>query len=470
MALLLLPLFLLASVLIAPGTAVATPSAKYGNARYDQWSFVTTHNSYAYDSRITPRARNQGRSINAQLVDGVRGFMLDTYDRSGEIQLCHAHDCADLLRNELRTIVDWLKQNREEVVTIFLENSVSEERLRTEITNLLWDRSAPKLLFDPASFNIYQNNWPTLRQMVDAGQRLVIFRDKEAKNVSVDPNPNDSKNVKGSLLYTWGHAVETQYGYGLMATPYGCRNRAESQPMNTPKVSGNLTPLFILNQFNSDDWFIDGPFNGRKLVQRVEKDCASTGRVPNAIAVDHYHKSDGSGVTPISVAKDLNRKNFIYAHEGIWILNSMKQYENSRYRNRCMVRGAESGTTGGLVTQRGCANPAPNSQQWEASLPTGFDSRNHFWIRTNTGNCLTAPNNGGSHPPSGTQLWWWPCGNSWGVGNQLWSIHPVKVGNGNANGFAFANAWTGKCLTVHNGEAFQNNGRIVEASCPTPTV
>lgn len=61
---------------------------------FDQVSYATTHNAYAY----TPRgalAANQNNDIPTQLKDGIRAFMLDAYNlpsgATNDIELCHSY-------------------------------------------------------------------------------------------------------------------------------------------------------------------------------------------------------------------------------------------------------------------------------------------------------------------------------------------------------------------------------------------
>jgi len=56
--------------------------------RFDEVTFLMTHNAMS-SLEDGWAAANQRYNVNTQLADGVRGFMLDTYDLDGVPYLCH---------------------------------------------------------------------------------------------------------------------------------------------------------------------------------------------------------------------------------------------------------------------------------------------------------------------------------------------------------------------------------------------
>ncbi|MGX2997454.1 phosphatidylinositol-specific phospholipase C domain-containing protein [Streptomyces sp. JNUCC 64] len=157
-------------------------------------------------------------------------------------------------------------------------------------------------------------------------------------------------------------------------------------------------------------------------------------------------------------------------HQSIWTVNADKTYVDTRF-NRCMVRGPEfnSAKTDGLVTQRACQSTAPVSHQWQAERPSAYDGKGYHWIRSSNGKCLTVPYNGGTPPPSGTQLYWWGCETRWYSGSQLWNVIPtqIEVGGVRKKAYKFINEWTGKCLTVDPGAASTSGGKVTHDTCPS---
>ncbi|MEV6612882.1 RICIN domain-containing protein [Streptomyces sp. NPDC051051] len=468
-----LTLLFLAATLPTPTTAVAASGSTYGNARLDQWSWLTTHNSYADEGALPPR--NQSRNISQQLDDGVRGLMLDTYDVSVnpddpyvDLMMCHSTAaCFESFRGGLGRVVDFLQANEDEVVTIFLENYASRETLTQAFTDVLTAKHAQNLLFSPTKYDIDKRNWPLLRTMVADNRRLVVFQDKWADDVPVRSSSD------GRLMYTWSHTVETLYDYD--GRPNGCASRNGNPVGQNPMPGTSLTPLFTMNQFDSSVLNPEAKApgdNGASLKKRIDNDCRpAAGRNPNFVAVNFYQHSDTAGVTPLSVVAELNRNAYIYPpHPALWTVNSAKQYVGQTHEtyasNRCMVRGEEfSDGQGGLVTQRVCANPAPSSHQWTATKPS-YDGKGFYWIKAGNGSCLTVPYNNGTPPGVGTQMFWWPCETRWSSGSQLWNVIPVDQ-LGGVRAYYFVNQWTGKCLTLDPATTGAKAGKVTQAACPT---
>ncbi|MFW5877091.1 MAG: hypothetical protein ACOCXM_10165 [Myxococcota bacterium] len=146
---------------------------------YNSVASACTHNAMSTEANDfhlpTP---NQDRSILQQLDDGVRCLMLDTYMTDDGPALCHA-DCelGQIPWVPLLEEIDaWLDRHPEQVVTFILEAYISE----AETEQALRDAG----IFD----RVYRHDqppgspWPTLRELIDADQRLVVFTDDGAAN------------------------------------------------------------------------------------------------------------------------------------------------------------------------------------------------------------------------------------------------------------------------------------------------
>lgn len=196
----------------------------YRERRYDQVTFLTSHNSYA-SQRHGYRYAQQRLTLQEQLDYGVRGFMLDTY-RSASlfhndcITLCHGSSIinrfittgksAMTLIEGLKIIKTFLVNNPEEVITIFLENYVVDSSF---LDQAFIDSGVASLIFKPTdwNFNCY-NQWPTLKWMQKNNKRLVIF------------------NSRGQTQFTfneWEHVIENQYG--TLNIKKALQERKESQ-------------------------------------------------------------------------------------------------------------------------------------------------------------------------------------------------------------------------------------------------
>jgi hypothetical protein len=150
--------------------------------RLDQMTFLTAHNAYAngVDGGFAPPfvnlAKNQTRGIVQQLNDGVRGFMLDIHQTPDGAILCH-NSCTLVskpvaLNVDVQRIVDFLRDNRGEIITVFLEDYVSADVLRAELRKV---RGLADVLY--RAEGVPQNGWPTRSQLQAANKRLIIFTD-----------------------------------------------------------------------------------------------------------------------------------------------------------------------------------------------------------------------------------------------------------------------------------------------------
>lgn len=346
-----LALVFLAAMLPTPTTAVAASGSKYGDARLDQWSSLTTHNSYADSGALPPR--NQSRSISKQLDDGVRGLMIDTYDiaydaeGNHDVMMCHStFKCFGTFSGGLITVVEFLKAHPEEVVTIFLENYASRATLTEAVSSVLEGENAKDLLFSPNQYDIDKRNWPRLRDMVSDNRRLVVLQDKWGEDVPV--KSGDGSKEYGRLMYTWARTVETLYDYD--GRPSGCASRNSNPVGQNPMPGTALTPLFTMNQFDSSVLNPEAKApgdNGSALKNRIDKDCRpAAGRYPNYVAVNFYEKSDSGSTTPMSVVNELNRNAHVFPpHPALWTVTPNKQFIGQTYEttapNRCMVRGED---------------------------------------------------------------------------------------------------------------------------------
>jgi hypothetical protein len=236
--------------------------------RFDQVSFAMTHNamSNAEAGWLLP---NQNFGITRQLGDGIRGMMLDTYDEEGELLLCHAY-CSlgsQPLVDGLAEIAAFLSANPHEVLSIIFENYITHAQTAEafEQTGLI-DFVYAHQLGDP---------WPTLRTLIEADTRLVVFQEKL---------PEDPEFPW--LMRIWDHAWETPFSFSTPEDFVCDPNRGD--PAN---------PLFLLNHF------LTGPFGGSPdfaemvnynplFIDRARQCELEGNALPNFVAVDFYDIGD----------------------------------------------------------------------------------------------------------------------------------------------------------------------------------
>jgi hypothetical protein len=232
---------------------------------YDETIWATTHNSMsaAADDWLVP---SQEYGELQQLEDGVRGFMLDVHERDGEAWLCHGY-CSlgsQRLVEGLAELRGWLGANPDTVITLILENYVSAA--------LLEEAFAASGLLEWCSAHPAGEPWPSTREMIAAGERVVVLSEHEG-------------GERPWLLPTWDHAWETHW--------------AAEEPEDLscePNRGSPDNPLFIMNHFLTDPVSLPelaAVVNERSFLEERALRCwEESGSVPNFIAVDFYATGD----------------------------------------------------------------------------------------------------------------------------------------------------------------------------------
>ncbi|XP_049357885.1 PI-PLC X domain-containing protein At5g67130-like isoform X2 [Solanum verrucosum] len=220
------------------------PTTKVKGLPFNKYSWLTTHNSFAISGSKSATGSdilaptNQEDSITNQLKNGVRGLMLDMYEFSNDIWLCHSFGgkCYNVTSfqpasNSLKEIQGFLEKNPSEVVTIFIEDYVSTPKALSKVFN---DSGLNKYWFPISRMPKKGEDWPTVDDMVKQNQRLVVFTSKSSKEAS------------DGIAYEWRYVVENQYGNGGMKAG-SCRSRSESSALSTS--AGKRWPNFIAVDF-----------------------------------------------------------------------------------------------------------------------------------------------------------------------------------------------------------------------------
>ncbi len=238
--------------------------------RYDQAIYPTTHNSTAMEYGSGPNPvlliPNQDRTIEEQLKDGVRGFMIDIWYYHEQVYTCHRF-CelgGQPLLGIMQVFENFLKNNPNEVLTIIFENYVSGSDL-----NKTFSEAG---LISYVHHQVQGETWPTLRKMIESNKRLVIFKEFE------DEGPSWDMNV-------WNYAVETPYSYASMSE-FTC-------DYNRGKIKNSL---YILNQFITVAFSrkdANRKSNELKtLMNRAHLCLKKKKKIPNFITVDFYSSGD----------------------------------------------------------------------------------------------------------------------------------------------------------------------------------
>jgi hypothetical protein len=253
----------------APAVQKCNGHAELCDRRFDQVSFPATHNSMSNaDEKWGPP--NQNHAIGRQLDDGIRAFLIDSHlDEDGIPSLCHATcKLGSIGLTEALTIYrTFLEAHPDEVITLIIEDYITAAATEQSFK----DSGLVKYVYTHEAGSA----WPTLRQMIAQGTRVLVTAESGA------PPPVWYQHV-------WDLAFDTPYTYASVAEieATGC-DANRGQPSN---------PLFLVNHWIGDPLSSDKNAtlaNPYAVLAPHAKGCRDKlGRLPNFVAVDFYDIGD----------------------------------------------------------------------------------------------------------------------------------------------------------------------------------
>ncbi|HEX5133707.1 MAG TPA: hypothetical protein VFX92_14630 [Candidatus Krumholzibacteria bacterium] len=282
--------------------------------RFDRVALATTHNSMSAGDIADWMFPNQQKGIRKQLEDGIRGFLIDVHygvpvgdhvktilddevaarakyeealgkeavdaamrmrDRmvgkeTGDRDVYLGHGFCELgatrFVDALETIDEFLIANPGEVIAIVIQ----DEGVTPQDVADCFERSGLiRLVYRGA----VTSPWPTLREMVESDQRVVVLAENNAEGVA------------------WYHpAFEV-----CQETPYGFKDPSEFS--NRPNRGGTSGSLLLMNH-----WIETTPtplpsnaeiVNAYDFLLKRARACRKErGMIPNLVAVDFYRSGD----------------------------------------------------------------------------------------------------------------------------------------------------------------------------------
>jgi hypothetical protein len=252
---------LLAPPLQAPECTACNGSALLCDKHYNEVAYPTTHNAMSCREEhwLLP---NQNYGIAHQLTDGVRAMMLDVHYFLGKTYLAHGSALfgRKLLVDGLGEVRQFMDSHPCEVITLIFESRVRA----ADVAAAFQAAGLMPYLFTHALGQPY----PTLKEMVQSNQRLVVFTDREGG------------------AYPWYHAM---WDY-CVETPW--KAKRPSGLTNRSQRGDQRNELCIVNHF------LTAPTASPRLAaqvnfnpffqQRVENFVRQTRRMPNFVVVDYY--------------------------------------------------------------------------------------------------------------------------------------------------------------------------------------
>lgn len=294
--------------LVAPGSAataatVCNGSARLCDLRLDQVVLAGSHNSMS-SKELGWGAPNQNLSMLHQMEHGIRAMLIDAHwglpgsyklfghtvnytrtaddssDPARRPYLCHS-SCemgATPLAPGLHWLASFLGRNPNEVMVVIVEDYVGADALAA---------AATEGGLSPFIYAGTTSTWPTLRQMISSGKRLVMLTES------------------GSSSVPWLHP-----GYAglLQETPYSFQTpnllTASSSLAASCRTNrgGSAGRLFLMNHFvtpaglgvpkTADSQAVN---TKAAIVARARACRTVRGRLPTIIAVNHSDLGDVVG-------------------------------------------------------------------------------------------------------------------------------------------------------------------------------
>lgn len=240
---------------------------------FDEVVYATSHNAMS-NAAEGWLASNQQVTVPDQLDAGIRSLMLDTWYWDGDIVLCHGGEVlpglgCDITGQKpldvgLAELTTYLDTHPNEVLSIIFESYISEADTEAEF--------ATSGLLAHVHTQSIGSPWPTLRSLIAAGTRLVVFTD-------------DSGATLPWHHYVWAHAWETHFSAAVPGD-FSC----------APNRGSTSNPLFIFNHF------LTNPFAAPALaemvnhnpffIDRAEQCQTESGDLPNFVTVDFENIGD----------------------------------------------------------------------------------------------------------------------------------------------------------------------------------
>lgn len=250
------------------------------NKAYNEVVFACTHNAYNYPTEEGDFwLPNQNQSIQQQLKDGIRAFMLDVHyadenmleDTLTEtVFLYHSTSITGFvsLEKELRHLHDFLVKQPNEIITLILESYVEFKDFEAAINQV----GLAAFLYHPST----QKPWLTLQEMINQNQRLVVLTDRK------------DLNTPSWYIDVWEVAFETHFS-----------NKARLDFSCAINRGNEANDLFIFNHFITHPIIGTGLVDSAKVINQYDYllnrilECESdVGKIPNFITVDFYSEGE----------------------------------------------------------------------------------------------------------------------------------------------------------------------------------
>ncbi|POS85313.1 hypothetical protein EPUL_003329, partial [Erysiphe pulchra] len=247
--------------------------------KYSDVTQVGTHDSAFVGELPT---QNQIRSVDEQLVSGIRFLQAQTHTKNGAIQMCHTAcqlEDAGTLVSYLSTIKSFMDMNPNEVITLLLTNG---DRAPAAMFGTAMDSSGlSKYAYVPPK-QLAINEWPTLKELITANSRLVMFLDYGADTAKVPYMLDEFKYFFETAFDT----TDANFSSCALDRPGGSNDQLVNHFLDVKLFGGIVVP-----DRNSSPR--TNAATGPGSIGAQSDLCKQTwGRKPNMILIDYFGYGD----------------------------------------------------------------------------------------------------------------------------------------------------------------------------------
>jgi hypothetical protein len=169
------PLFIRSFIDFVRRADTCNGNAALCDRKYSDVTFIGTHDSAFVG--ILP-TQNQIKSITDQLNGGVRFLQSQTHNFENTLKMCHTScdlEDAGTVEDYLQEVKAWMDLNPRDMVTLLLTNP--DNVPMSTFDGIFKTVGLDQFAFKPASSPnpLGMQDWPTLGDMLNSGQRLVAF-------------------------------------------------------------------------------------------------------------------------------------------------------------------------------------------------------------------------------------------------------------------------------------------------------
>jgi hypothetical protein len=271
---------------------------------YDGVVFLATHQSAAAGSPAWS-VPTQGRALEDQLrLGGVRAFEFEVHLNGGALALC-VSSCAagnQSLSSALETVHGFLENNPNDVFTLLVRSTVPADRLVGA-----FDDAGLTALAHTQSLGA---RWPTLREMIIARHRLVVFLDETDRRTS-DAGSGSDGGGEGFATLDAGNASgvgsDGRRSWMHPAAQWMWETSPDVAPDCIPVSGRSLNPLIAVNHYEiiatpGDAGFMAtlAAHDPDRVALRLRRCLQDRGRLPTLLLVDFEQLGDPNGGVQIA--------------------------------------------------------------------------------------------------------------------------------------------------------------------------